>query len=177
MVTWKELSDLGIFKGKLNYRVTILRGEVNYFFSIWVRGDQIHLSESNPPFYASKPPATLTSGGFIPQLSYEDEVLQRVLCSLKEELLITAESNEGFGETLSEVPTEETRKNLDEALKRVRFLDLCHGQVRLGPVIDGIQYYLPSDLALVNLEINPALELYNNLLYKTTPGREHDSQT
>lgn len=159
MVTWKELSDLGIFEGpKMNYRVTLLKSTGPHPFSVWVQAEQIEILDMDP---LSRPAGILTPDGFKNQSNYRDEFLQEVLVRLKEQLINTPE---------------ETRKNLERALRNVRFLDLCQGQVKVGPVIDGVQYYLPSNLAEGNLDANPALEVYNNLLYKTFPGGEHESK-
>jgi len=171
MVTWKELSDLGIFEGKLNHRVTLITQSGPIVFSVWIQGGQIHICEKH---IAGDVVAILTPDMLVNRSTYKEEVLQKVLTDLKAKLI--AASDKEVGAALSEALAKEAQNNLDRALKNVRFLDLCQGQVKLGPVIDGVQYYLPSNLALVNLETNPALEAYNNLLYKTLPRDPHEPE-
>lgn len=172
MVTWKELSDLGIFEGsRMNYRVTLLKPTGPAVFSVWVQDHQLHICERH---IAGDVLAILTPAMLVNRSDYKAEILQEVLTKLKEQIIDA--SDKEVDDSLSDALAKETRKNLEMALRNVRFLDLCQGQVKVGPVIDGVQYYLPSNLALVNLETNPALEAYNNILYKTLPRDPHEPE-
>ena len=172
MVTWNELSDLGIFEGKINHRVTLITQSGPAVFSVWVQGDQIHICEKH---IAGDVVAILTADKLLNRSTYKEAVLQKVLTQLKEQL-ITASDEKAEASLFRALNKEELDNRLKDALMNVRFLDLCQGYVELGPVIDGVQYYLPSNLALVNLEANPALEAYNNLLYKTLPRDPHEPE-
>ena len=171
MVTWKELSDLGIFEGKLNHRVTLITQSGPVVFSVWVQREQIHICEKH---IAGDVVAILTADTLVNRSAYKEAVLQKVLTQLKEQLI--AASDKEMDDTLSGLVDKEAYTVLVRAAMAVRFVDLCRGYVKPGPVIDGVQYYLPSSLAEISLKANPVLEDYTNLLYKTLLGRENEPE-